>query len=382
MELKSAMHNALYHKSPESQRLSTPASLEDHFKKQEMTKRAISELESGRGVSAEVREYVDVEALQKSLEAAKNQPSEGEASEALGMLGAGAKGGDRFVPSAPPLAGTQSMEAYEKASHKLKIQQHLERGIVKEEKIQANEAAKSQESNTRDSDIQALKAKSIVRSSSTFAPKNPSALTNPLSAPLENRAGVSFIDEYSKQEIHLPLDEDNAKRLSEKFGSLEAARDYVKAWYHEGAYGVGYLQHDDDQDGVISKEEAKNLKALVSLTSDEPTYRSLNEALEDDASREAFLEEFGFIDSLAAFINHSIRQDSDSDGALSFTELVGSERADSVAAAILDKNPMDLFAFHRLLMFKEEENYEALASLITPANPESKESEESKPLQA
>ncbi len=367
INLSQAIQDALYNKSTESKRLSTPSSLDDYFKKQEMTERAIRELESGGGVSSEVKKYVDVAALKKSLDEAKSLSSEDKTSDAASMIGSagGSKSGDRFEKSPPPDKNTLSMEEYEKASKKLMLQQLIKQSAS--EKLELENQVE-QSVNLVDS----LKSKTIVNSSTTYTPENASALANPLAQNQAKTQGVSFVDEYSQKEVTIPLDEDNLQKLVEKFGSAQEASDYVKGWYYEAAYGVGYLQNDTDGDGVISKEEAKNLKALVSLTGEsENSYKSLNEALSDDAARDAFLDEFGYIDSLSAFINHSIRQDVDTSGSLSLSELVGESNAQNVAQAIVGKENLDLFAFHHLILRNNEGSYDYLASLMNG----SKESE-------
>ncbi|MDE7173997.1 MAG: hypothetical protein K2N70_06570, partial [Helicobacter sp.] len=104
------------------------------------------------------------------------------------------------------------------------------------------------------------------------------------------------------------------------------------------------------------QQEAKALRALVALGIEPPNnYRSLNDALANDADRDRFLEEFGFIDSLAMFINHSIRQDKDTSGTLDFAELAGknsTEVAQKVSALQEsgDDALLDIFAFNRLIL--------------------------------
>ncbi|MGP1450724.1 MAG: hypothetical protein ACTTJS_06340 [Wolinella sp.] len=377
INIKQAMHDALYNKTEAQKRLSTPASLDDYFKKQQMTERAIRELENGGGVSDEVKKYVDVAALKQSLEESKRAGNnEGvkagellgsseskatkeqlkETSKALSALSMNIN--DRFEKSPPPDATIVAMEEYEKASKKIKDLK------LAQEKKGVNSAV---ENATKNLDLEPIKNRTIVNSTTISAPENAKSLANPLATTNTSATGVKFVDEYSQKEVVIPLDNDNAKKLIEKFGSLEEASDYVKGWYYEAAYGVGYLEHDSDSDGVISKEEAKNLKALVSLTSEKQnSYKSLNEALSSDDERNKFLDEFGFINSLAGFINHSIRQDSDTSGALSMKELVGEEHIESIALSIAEQKPLELFAFHRLLLgTKENGEQEIYASLMS-----------------
>ena len=228
--------------------------------------------------------------------------------------------------------------------------------------------------------------KSLVSAGSYPIPKDAKQYYNPLevtdTTPAADANTLRFTDEHSGKTIQLKLDSDNAQKLTEKFGSLQAAEDYVKSWYYEAAYGVGYLEFDSDGNGTISQQEAKALKALVALGVEPPNnYRSLNEALANDADRDRFLEEFGFIDSLEMFINHSIRQDKDSSGTLEFAELAG-KNSEKVAQKVTelqesgDDALLDIFAFNRLLLGTID-NTDVLLSLF--GNQKSEEGETSEP---
>ena len=208
--------------------------------------------------------------------------------------------------------------------------------------------------------VGALLNKSLVNAGGYPIPKDAKQYHNPLevtaATPAPGANALRFVDEHSGKTIQLVLDDDNAQKLTEKFGSLQKAEDYVKNWYYEAAYGVGYLQFDGDGDGTISQQEAKALRALVALGIEPPNnYRSLNDTLANDADRDRFLEEFGFIDSLAMFINHSIRQDKDTSGTLDFAELAG-KNSTEVAQKVSelqesgDDALLDIFAFNRLIL--------------------------------
>lgn len=208
--------------------------------------------------------------------------------------------------------------------------------------------------------VGALLNKSLVSAGGYPIPKDAKQYYNPLevtaTTPAVGANALRFTDEHSGKTIQLTLDDDNAQKLTEKFGSLQAAEDYVKNWYYEAAYGVGYLEFDGDGNGTISQHEAKALRALVALGIEPPNnYRSLNDALANDADRDRFLEEFGFIDSLEMFINHSIRQDKDTSGTLDFAELAG-KNSTQVAQKVSelqesgDDALLDIFAFNRLIL--------------------------------
>ena len=149
---------------------------------------------------------------------------------------------------------------------------------------------------------------------------------NPLETKGEDipQNAVSFVDEVSGKTIYVPLNEANAKRLNEKFGSLEKANSYVKGWYYDAAYKVGYLSGDSDGNGSISMDEGIHLKSLVSVINSK--YYSIAESIPaGEEEQKRFLEQIGFIDNLADFINHSITQDINLDGDLSLKEVMSGD---------------------------------------------------------
>ena len=350
VNFSTAVHKALYEKSPESERLSTPTSLDEHFKKQVMTQRAKYELEQYGEVSAEVRKYVDVEALKSDMQ----KSSEGESSAALSMLENVAASGSNAANESAQSDGKLPAHVQEETNKKVA----QGKKAIKEQNIAQKEAVNELKRGIKSDAIKALESKTVVDSNAKYSPSkealeanNPLKVANPESEVAQN--SVRFLDEYSQKTVEVPLDKDNYERLSKSMSKKELT-DYVKKWYYEAAYGVGYLQHDSNGDGVISKNEAKNLKALVSLNGKGANaYRSLNETLKSDGERDAFLEEFGYINSMAQFINHSIRKDSDNSGTLSFKELVGEKQSAKVAEAIVTGKEMTIFALHRLLLGKD-----------------------------
>lgn len=235
------------------------------------------------------------------------------------------------------------------------------------------ESATTTNATSNSGKVGALLNKSLVSAGGYPIPKDAKQYVNPLevgaTTPAADANTLRFVDEHSGKTIQLKLDSDNAQKLTEKFGSLQAAEDYVKNWYYEAAYGVGYLEFDSDGDGTISQQEAKALRALVALGVEPPNnYRSLNDAFASDADRDRFLEEFGFIDSLEMFINHSIRQDKDTNGTLEFAELAG-KNSEQVAQKITELQEsgadslLDIFAFNRLIL-GQIDNTDVLLSLF------------------
>ena len=133
--------------------------------------------------------------------------------------------------------------------------------------------------------------------------------------------GVEFVDEVSGKKVRVPLNDANTQKLIDKFGSLDEASDYVKGFYYDAAYKMGYLSNDSNQDGTISVDEGIHLKSLVSLL--DGNYDSIAERIgSDEAMQKKFLEQVGFIDNIGDFINHAISQDSNVDGALNLNEML------------------------------------------------------------
>ncbi|EES89846.1 hypothetical protein [Helicobacter canadensis] len=181
---------------------------------------------------------------------------------------------------------------------------------------------------------------------------------NPLEVDAEQGVGenmISFIDEVSGKKVAIPLNEANAKKLNEKFGSLEAASDYVKGWYYDAAYGMGYLKGDVDGDGKISLEEGIHLNSLVSLKDGQ--YHSISEQIPGSTDEQMkFLEQVGFIDNLGDYINHSISQDSNLDGALNLNEIMGDKNEIMLFQTNGDSQSLDIFVIQKFNL--EVENIE------------------------
>lgn len=67
-----------------------------------------------------------------------------------------------------------------------------------------------------------------------------------------------------------------------------------------------------------------HLKSLVSLR--DGSYYSIADRLGGELeSQKKFLEQVGFIDNISDFINHSITQDSNFDGAITLNEMMGDD---------------------------------------------------------
>lgn len=330
-------------KSAENERLSITSSQEDYFKKQRLIQEAIAQLQSNGSVSAKIAKEVDVESLKKSLQDAENGESN-----AL-SIGEGSESSEARKQS--QLSAKAQNAALKSAVNVLDKEQNAIPNVLQQATSKDTEEAKKakqiieqsieNESLTKrmtDRTGGGLFDKHIFTTSST-PPSNLSeqdkVAFNPLEIQAESTAedsttsgaqetfAVEFTDEVSGKQVRVPLTQENAQKLAEQFGSLEAASDYVKGFYYDAAYKMGYLSSDTDGDGKISLEEGVNLKTLVSLMNG--NYSSVSEQFGGDVEmQKKFLEQVGFIDNLSDFINHSISQDSNFDGGLSLNEILNS----------------------------------------------------------
>ncbi|WP_297809826.1 hypothetical protein [uncultured Helicobacter sp.] len=323
-------------KSAENERLSITSSQEDYFKKQRLIQEAIAQLQSRGSVSSEIAKEIDVESLKKSLKDAENGESN-----ALN-IGEGSESSEARKQS--QLNAKAQSATLKTAVNVLDKEQNITPNVLQ----QATNVAEDEEiQKTKDIIKQSIDNDSLanrmadrtsglfnkpVFSTSPIVPSNVSeqdkTAYNPLAIQADSTTesvqgilAVEFTDEVSGTNVRVPLTQENADKLKEQFGSLEMASDYVKGFYYDAAYKMGYLSSDSDGDGKISLDEGVNLKTLVSLMSGE--YSSVSEQFGGNVEmQKKFLEQVGFIDNLADFINHSISQDGNFDGSLSLNEIL------------------------------------------------------------
>ncbi|EEO25291.1 hypothetical protein [Helicobacter winghamensis] len=323
-------------KSEENERLSISSSQEDYFKKQQMIKEAMQQLQNNGYVEPKIAKEVDVEALKESLQKANNGESSGiemlgsaESSEAKKQSLMSAKNEalkESTLASAIDIENkmqNQPQNALDKEKQELEAQKKMKENIL--QSVENDTLVK------RGSKKDGILDKAIVQTNSK-APSDISEEVKEAYNPLEIteksdksiKQAVEFTDEVSGKKISVPLSDENAQKLIEKFGSLEEASDYVKGFYYDAAYKMGYLSGDSDGDGKISLEEGVHLKSLVSLR--DGSYYSIADRLGGELeSQKKFLEQVGFIDNISDFINHSIAQDSDFDGAITLNEMMGDD---------------------------------------------------------
>ncbi|WDL69462.1 hypothetical protein IP364_06060 [Helicobacter winghamensis] len=323
-------------KSEENERLSISSSQEDYFKKQQMIKEAMQQLQNNGYVEPKIAKEVDIEALKESLQKANNGESSGiemlgsaESSEAKKQSLMSAKNEalkESTLASAIDIENkmqNQPQNALDKEKQELEAQKKMKENIL--QSVENDTLVK------RGSKKDGILDKAIVQTNSK-APSDISEEVKEAYNPLEIteksdksiKQAVEFTDEVSGKKISVPLSDENAQKLIEKFGSLEEASDYVKGFYYDAAYKMGYLSGDSDGDGKISLEEGVHLKSLVSLR--DGSYYSIADRLGGELeSQKKFLEQVGFIDNISDFINHSIAQDSDFDGAITLNEMMGDD---------------------------------------------------------
>ena len=316
-------------KSEENKRLSTTSTQDDYFRKQQLIKEAVAQLQSNGYVEPKIAKEVNVEALKESLQQAGENNSS-----ALGMLG-NMESSEATKQSQIAAQEESMLKSAVNIADKMQVQSPMNNPLAdtKKEDLELQRQMKetikqSVENDTlvnREGKKGGILNQTIVQTS----PKAPSNITqeakdvyNPLAVG-ENIEGngVEFVDEVSGKKVRVPLNDANTQKLIDKFGSLDEASDYVKGFYYDAAYKMGYLSNDSNQDGTISVDEGIHLKSLVSLL--DGNYYSIAERIgSDEAMQKKFLEQVGFIDNIGDFINHAISQDSNVDGALNLNEML------------------------------------------------------------
>lgn len=360
INITQAYHNALYNKTDEQKRLSTPESLDEYFKKQQATKEAMEHLQRGGTVPPEVAELVDVNALKKQIEDAKFDKSDSSLASSIG----GGQGLEDKVDIKGKLPELDQSESYAKCCQSAVINENIK--AAEQQKIQELVDKYS----LKKEDIESFLNQKSVNSASVEAPEDAAKLFNPLESEKQKEPtpyDVSFTDDISGKEVSVTLSPANASKLQERFGSLDKASELVKSWYKDAAYNVGYLTQDGDGDGKLNIEEAAKTKSMVDINKGENSYSSVAENFEDPAKQKEFLEKFGFIDNINDFINHSISQDKNLDGALSNAELLG-EKKFEVADVAFSGEEVDLFTFNSMLFEKPANSSENIAMFAKRAS--------------
>ena len=318
-------------KSEENKRLSTTSTQDDYFRKQQLIKEAVAQLQSNGYVEPKIAKEVNVEALKESLQQAGENNSS-----ALGMLG-NMESSEATKQSQMAAQEESMLKSAINIADKMQVQPPMDNPLADakiedlELQRQMKETIKQSVENDTLVNREGKKGGILNQTIVQTSPKAPSNITqeakdvyNPLVVSENTEAlgnGVEFVDEVSGKKVRVPLNDANTQKLIDKFGSLDEASDYVKGFYYDAAYKMGYLSNDSNQDGTISVDEGIHLKSLVSLL--DGNYYSIAERIgSDEAMQKKFLEQVGFIDNIGDFINHAMSQDSNVDGALNLNEML------------------------------------------------------------
>lgn len=193
-------------------------------------------------------------------------------------------------------------------------------------------------------------SKDIIDSKSIKTPTN-LELFNPLNI---NQKGnvITFVDEYTNKDVNVILTPMNMVQISNKFGSLNTtkAKDYVKDWYYESAYKVGYLEANKSQTGFLNKDEALDLKNIyvVDKNGNVKDNVSPREYFGSIYKAQEFVKKFGYYNNINDSINKSIELDKDFSGAIEFKTILG-DNANSIIKAFHKNDTLDIVDINKYL---------------------------------
>jgi hypothetical protein len=186
-------------------------------------------------------------------------------------------------------------------------------------------------------------SKDIIDAKSDITPNSLESF-NPLNVNQQGHV-ITFVDEHTDKDINVILTPRNNKKITDKFGSINTtkAKEYVKEWYNEAAYKVGYLAANKSQSGFISTEEAKDLKNIYVLDKDANVKEitSAREYFDTQYKANSFVKKFGYFDNINDFINKSIELDSDMSNKLEYKDLLGKE-ANAIIRAFHKSKELDI----------------------------------------
>jgi hypothetical protein len=204
-----------------------------------------------------------------------------------------------------------------------------------EKKSQPNQIVDAaQETGLKVADIYNILNTNLVDATSDITAPS-TEYTNPLEQVSEGENVVSFIDDLSGNEVFVTLTNDNRASIEKRFGDINSdeSKEFVKSWYNEAAYQVGYLQSDVDQDGRISMAEAKELNMMLVVDNNGNLQDStnLNEMFSGNTKKiDNFILQHGYVDNINEFINISISDDKNFDNKLSFKEVAKEQSYDFI----------------------------------------------------
>jgi hypothetical protein len=175
----------------------------------------------------------------------------------------------------------------------------------------------------------------VINTKDIDIPENVEELFNPLNV---NQKGnvVTFEDEVTGKDVNVILTQRNQSRINDKFGSTETAKakDYIKGWYYESAYKVGFLEANKSQSGFISEREALELRNIYVVDKEGKVKDNVSpkEYFASPLQAAEFVRKFGYFDNLNDNINKSIELDSDFGGNIELKSLLGDEALSIVRA--------------------------------------------------
>lgn len=161
---------------------------------------------------------------------------------------------------------------------------------------------------------------------------------NPLTQKKDGDNVISIKDDMTNEDIYITLDQNNLEALQKQFGDINSdeAKKFVKSWYNEAVYSVGFLSADADLDGRVSMGEAKELNMMLKVDKSGNLIEKTNlkEMFANDSKKiDEFIMKNGYVDDLNQFINMSISDDKNFDGQLSFKEIAKEQTIEFIKQA-------------------------------------------------
>jgi hypothetical protein len=358
------LHNKIDTNTKQVPLASKPADL--YFNKILAIKEAAEYIKAGRRVPVDLINEVNIYEIQKQLQVSQRDETSKVTNSEFKIFNSAVP--DEFqnltVGRLNSISNTASMAMKAKIEHyKMMTPNYTLMEFQKPEYISPTMKLSHDIGKSNDYILDTL-ATDVVDSKSDISADKALGMFNPLNV---NQQGhiVRFIDEYTDRDVNVILTPKNNKKILDKFGSINTskAKEYVKDWYNEAAYKVGYVEANRSQTGFISAEEAKDLRNIYILDKDAniKDIVSTREYFESPYKQNSFIKKFGYYNNINDFINKSIELDNDMNGKLEYKDLLGKE-ANAILRAFHKSPELDVTDINKYIPSHETKRFIAKAS--------------------